>query len=71
MSRISHSAFKRAYKEMARAAGVAERIATAAVKSAVSAAKDTWPKMLDELPTPRGMKDIILERLQNLPLASD
>ncbi|SEB92579.1 serine/threonine-protein kinase HipA [Burkholderia sp. WP9] len=59
------------YRLMARAAGVAERIATAAVKSAVAAAKDTWPKLLDELPAPRGMKDIILARLQNLPLAND
>lgn len=57
------------YKEMARAAGVPERIATAAVKSAVAAAKEHWPKLLDDLPTPAGMREVVLERLQNLPLA--
>lgn len=57
------------YKAMARGAGVAERIATAAVKSAVATAKETWPKLLKDLPTPSGMAAIILERLQNLPLA--
>jgi serine/threonine-protein kinase HipA len=58
------------YVEMAKAAGVAQRIATAAVKAAVSAAQDTWPKLLDELPTPRGMKEVVLERLRTLPLAA-
>jgi serine/threonine-protein kinase HipA len=58
------------YAEMAKAAGIAQRIATAAVKAAVSAAQDTWPKMLDELPTPQGMREVILERLRTLPLAS-
>ncbi|WGS52976.1 HipA domain-containing protein [Paraburkholderia sp. D15] len=57
------------YKAMARAAGVAERIATAAVKAAVEAAKERWPAMLDDLPAPRGMKGIVLERLGSLPLA--
>lgn len=58
------------YTELAKAAGIAQRIATAAVKAAVSAAQDTWPKMLDELPTPKGMKEVILDRLKTLPLAS-
>ena len=58
------------YTELAKAAGIAQRIATAAVKAAVSAAQDTWPKMLDQLPTPQGMKEVILDRLKTLPLAS-
>jgi len=58
------------YRQIARASGVAERIATAAVRAAVTAARDTWPKLLDELPTPEGMKSIILERLESLPLAN-
>ncbi|HVW51900.1 MAG TPA: HipA domain-containing protein [Trinickia sp.] len=57
------------YTELAKAAGIAQRIATAAVKAAVSAAQDMWPKMLDELPTPHGMKEVILDRLKTLPLA--
>ena len=58
------------YTELAKAAGIAQRIATAAVKAAVSAAQDTWPKMLHELPTPQGMKEVILDRLKTLSLAS-
>jgi serine/threonine-protein kinase HipA len=57
------------YKMTARASGVAERIVTAAVKSAVSAARATWPQLLEELPTPAGMKQIVLERIATLPLA--
>jgi len=57
------------YKTMARASGIAERIATAAVKSAVSAARATWPQLLDRLPAPPAMKDIVRERLATLPLA--
>jgi serine/threonine-protein kinase HipA len=57
------------YKLMARASGVAERIATAAVKSAVAAARASWPRLLDDLPTPRGMKEVVMERLATLPLA--
>ncbi|HEV3106755.1 MAG TPA: HipA domain-containing protein [Trinickia sp.] len=58
------------YAAFARAAGVAERIALAAVKAAVSAARDTWPAMLDELPAPDRMKRVVLERLASLPLAA-
>jgi serine/threonine-protein kinase HipA len=57
------------YTDLAKAAGIAQRIATAAVKAAVSAAQDTWPKLLDELPTPPGMKEVVLDRLKTLPLA--
>jgi len=57
------------YRNMARAAGVAERIAIAAVKATVKTAHDTWPCLLDQLPTPDRMKAIVLERLSTLPLA--
>lgn len=57
------------YKLMAQASGVAQRIATAAVKSAVSAARAKWPQLLDELPTPAGMKEVVMGRLASLPLA--
>lgn len=57
------------YKLMARASGVAERIATAAVKSAVAAARASWPRLLDDLPAPHGMKEVVMERLATLPLA--
>ena len=56
--------------ELAKAAGIAQRIATAAVRAAVSDAQHTWPKMIDELPTPQGMKEVILDRLKTLPCAS-
>ncbi|MDR5781264.1 HipA domain-containing protein [Caballeronia sp. LZ065] len=58
------------YKDMAKAAGIAQRVATAAVKAAVTAAQDAWPKLLNDLPTPQGMKEIVLERLGTLPLAT-
>lgn len=57
------------YKLMAQASGVAQRIATAAVRSAVSAARTQWPQLLDELPTPARMTDIVMARLATLPLA--
>ncbi|HVE08306.1 MAG TPA: HipA domain-containing protein [Paraburkholderia sp.] len=57
------------YKQMARASGIAERIATAAAKSAVLAARTAWPGLLDELPAPPRMKEVVLERLATLPLA--
>ncbi|CAB3759503.1 type II toxin-antitoxin system HipA family toxin [Paraburkholderia solisilvae] len=57
------------YKMMARASGIAERIVTAAVRSAVAAARSTWPQVLDQLPTPPTMKKVVLERLAGLPLA--
>jgi serine/threonine-protein kinase HipA len=57
------------YRHMARAAGIAERIATAAVKATVKVAHETWPSLLDQLPTPVRMKEIVLQRLATLPLA--
>jgi serine/threonine-protein kinase HipA len=57
------------YKTMARASGIAERIATAAVRSAVSKARATWPHLLDALPAPAAMKATVLERIATLPLA--
>jgi serine/threonine-protein kinase HipA len=70
IDRIQRAQTLDSYAGLAKAAGIAQRIATAAVKAAVSAARDTWPKMLDELPTPQGMKEVILDRLNTLPLAS-
>lgn len=70
IDRIQRAQTLDSYAGLAKAAGIAQRIATAAVKTAVSAARDTWPKMLDELPTPQGMKEVILDRLNTLPLAS-
>jgi serine/threonine-protein kinase HipA len=69
IDRIQRAQTLDSYKLMARASGVAERIVTAAVKSAVAAARATWPQLLDDLPTPSGMKQIVLERLATLPLA--
>jgi serine/threonine-protein kinase HipA len=69
IDRIQRAQTLESYKLMARASGVAERIVTAAVKSAVAAARTTWPQLLDDLPTPSGMKQIVLERLATLPLA--
>lgn len=57
------------FKAMARAAGVSERIAVSAVRTAVQAAQDQWPTLLQSLPAPDAMKCIVLQRLQTLPLA--
>jgi serine/threonine-protein kinase HipA len=57
------------YMEVARAAGISERIAKAAVKQTVSLAKERWPKALDELRAPDAVRAEILNRLDTLPLA--
>lgn len=57
------------YRDFAREAKIAERIALAAVKDAVSLARERWPALLDTLPTPPAMRTVVLERLETLPLA--
>ncbi|WP_454726541.1 MULTISPECIES: type II toxin-antitoxin system HipA family toxin [Cupriavidus] len=57
------------YRDFARAARVAERIATAAAKDAVAMAHERWPGLLDRLPVPPGLRAVVLERLATLPLA--
>lgn len=57
------------YRDIARQAGVSEKIAVAAVKSAVEQAQEHWPRMLQELPAPARVRDEVLERLRTLPLA--
>lgn len=57
------------YREFARNARIAERIAVAAVKDAVTMAQERWPALLDSLPTPVAMKTVVSERLRTLPLA--
>ncbi|MGV7206867.1 type II toxin-antitoxin system HipA family toxin [Oxalobacteraceae bacterium A2-2] len=57
------------YVAVARASGIAARIAASAVKSAVAAARDTWPRLLSELPAPPAMKQVVTDRLATLPLA--
>ncbi len=55
------------YRDFAREARIAERIALAAVKDAVSLARERWPALLDTLPTPPAMRSVVLERLETLP----
>jgi len=57
------------YRDFAREARIAERIALAAVKDAVTMAQERWPALLESLPTPPAMKTVVLERLRTLPLA--
>ncbi|WP_420991673.1 type II toxin-antitoxin system HipA family toxin [Cupriavidus sp. 30B13] len=57
------------YRDFARQARIAERIATAAVKDAVAMAHERWPALLDQLPAPAGMRAAVLARLATLPLA--
>ena len=57
------------YREFAREARIAERVALAAVKDAVTMAQERWPALLESLPTPAAMKAEVRERLQTLPLA--
>ena len=57
------------YRAIAVRAGVPHLIARAAVKQTVALAQELWPALLDTLPTPPRMKNVILERLKNLPLA--
>ena len=57
------------YAAIARKAGIAERIAKAAVKHAVTAAKEHWPGALKNREVREAVKTEILARLANLPLA--
>ena len=57
------------YEAVARAAGVSERIARAAVKQTVALAKERWPAALAELGAPDAVRTEILNRLATLPLA--
>lgn len=58
------------YKEIARAAKLADRIVVAAVRSAVDRAQALWPKALEEVDAPAAVAEEILGRLKNLPLAN-
>ena len=57
------------YKRIAKEAGIAERIAVAAVRQAVESAHDLWPRALKDLDAPAAMSKLIHGRLENLPLA--
>ena len=57
------------YAAIARSAGIAERIARAAVRQTVSLAKERWPAALRELEVADTVRTEILERLGTLPLA--
>jgi serine/threonine-protein kinase HipA len=50
-------------------AGIPKRIATAAVKEAVSVAQTHWPDLLKTMDASQAVRDVITERLANLPLA--
>lgn len=57
------------YREFARAAKLAERVAIAAVRSAVESAQETWPKALDDMKAPAAVATVVRQRLATLPLA--
>lgn len=57
------------YESIAKDAGIPTRIATAAVKDAISCAKSLWPTLLDNLEAPASIKAVIEARLADLPLA--
>lgn len=57
------------YEIIAEKAGVPRRIATAAVREAVALAHANWPGLLTELNAPATIRDVIVERLETLPLA--
>lgn len=57
------------YKAVAKAAGIAERVAVAAVRTAVEQAQDLWPKALHELNAPPAVAGEVRTRLNTLPLA--
>jgi serine/threonine-protein kinase HipA len=60
----------RTYIDIAIQAGVAERIASAAVTQTVDLACDRWPEALREMDVSDSMRETILERLRSLPLVS-
>lgn len=57
------------YADIARQAGISERIAKAAVTQTVSLARDLWPKALQDMDVPDAVRLEIQERLNTLPLA--
>jgi serine/threonine-protein kinase HipA len=57
------------YEAVAKGAGIAERIARAAVKQTVALAKERWPAALADLQAPDAVRTEILNRLDTLPLA--
>lgn len=57
------------YEDIADKAGIPKRIATAAVKEAVSMAHTHWPDLLEKMGASQAVRDVIAERLENLPLA--
>lgn len=57
------------YRDIATKAGIAPRIAVAAVRSAVEMAQETWRLAIADLPAPESVKRVVLERLATLPLA--
>jgi len=58
------------YMEVAKSAGIADRIAKAAVKQTVALAKETWPKALREMEVPEAVRTEVTTRLKTLPLAN-
>ncbi len=58
------------YAAIAKRAGIAERIAKAAVKQTVALAKDLWPQALREMEMPDAVRVAVAERLRTLPLAA-
>lgn len=57
------------YAAIARQAGIAERIAKAAVKQTIALARERWPKALLEMEVAAAVRREILDRLATLPLA--
>jgi serine/threonine-protein kinase HipA len=58
------------YRALARSADLPVRIVVAAVKDTVARAQAKWPKLLSTLPAPERVREVVLERLQTLPLAN-
>jgi serine/threonine-protein kinase HipA len=57
------------YRAVAREAGIAERVALAAVRATVEQAQELWPKALQDMNAPRAVAEEIRMRLKTLPLA--
>jgi len=58
------------YINIAKQAGISDRIAKAAVSQTVSLAKDRWPKALREMNVSAGVRHEIESRLDTLPLST-
>lgn len=69
IDRLQRAQTLQTYRDFARAARIAERIVLAAVKDTVGLAQERWPALLDELPAPPRMRDVVRARLDQLPLA--